>query len=224
MPYTFRTVEFKSGDGLRITADLYSVKRPRGFIVLCHRSHFNRGEYRESAPKLAMLGFTCLAIDQRSGMNVLGVRNETASRAKRKGLPTGYLEARPDIEAAVGYLYRKSRRPIILVGSSYSASLALLIAKESPKVGAVAAFSPGECLKGLSVAESIKGLVKPVYVTSAKKELTETARLLRFVDAKRKTWFKPKVAGAHGARALWEATEGHEGYWKSFVDFLDVKK
>lgn len=220
MPHAFRTVEFKSKDGLLITADLYAVKKPKGLVVLCHRSHFNRGEYRESAPRIAALGFTCLAIDQRSGMNVLGIRNETSSRAKDKGLPTGYLDARPDIEAAVDYLYRKGRRPIILIGSSYSAALALLIANDNPKVKAVAVFSPGEYLKGLPVAESLKGWTKPVYITSAMKELTETIRLMRFVHAKHKTWFKPKVAGAHGARALWEATEGHQAYWTSLTNFL----
>ena len=60
----FETLQFKSKDGLRITADYYSVDHPKGLILLCHRSHCNRGEYRETAPKLNKSGFSCLAVDQ----------------------------------------------------------------------------------------------------------------------------------------------------------------
>jgi hypothetical protein len=77
-------LRFSSKDDLPITADLYLVTGDRGFMVLCHRSHFNRGEYRETAAKLNVLGFSCLAIDQRSGMNVLGVVNEIYGEARRK--------------------------------------------------------------------------------------------------------------------------------------------
>jgi alpha-beta hydrolase superfamily lysophospholipase len=72
-----KTLTFPSRDGLSITTDHYRARSPRGFIVLCHRSHFNRGEYEEIAPQLVARGFSCLAIDQRSGMTVLGYTNET---------------------------------------------------------------------------------------------------------------------------------------------------
>src|SRR5688572_27952913 len=119
-----KTVQFPSRDGLLITANYYDVEDPTGRILLCHRSHFNRGEYKEIAPRLNTLGYSCLAIDQRSGMKVLGTTNETYARAKEQSLPTGYAAAKPDIEAAVAYLYDKNhKRPIILLGSSYSAAL-----------------------------------------------------------------------------------------------------
>jgi len=101
----FKTVNFKSQDGLMITADLYEANNSVGFILLCHRSHCNRGEYRQTAPKFNKLGFSCLAIDQRSGMKVFGVVNETKNRAKEKGLSTGYWDAKPDIEAAIDYSF-----------------------------------------------------------------------------------------------------------------------
>jgi alpha-beta hydrolase superfamily lysophospholipase len=142
---TYETHHFDSRDGLSITADYYPVNQPKGFILLCHRSHCNRGEYRETAPQLNALGFSCLAIDQRSGMKVFGVTNETSLRAKQKGLPTGYLDARQDIEAAIDYACSlNNAQPIILFGSSYSAALALLIATQSSKVKAVVTFSAGE--------------------------------------------------------------------------------
>jgi len=217
----FKTIHFKSKDGLLITADLYEADSPKGFILLCHRSHCNRGEYRETAPKLNKLGFSCLAIDQRSGMKIFGVTNETSALAKKNGLATGYLDAKQDIEAAVDYSYEiNDNKPIILVGSSYSASLALIITRDTDKIKAVAAFSPGEYLKGIKVAEEIKSLNKPIYVTSAKKEIGEAKKLVRFVDTKYLTQFRPQVEGFHGSKTLWSTVKGNESYWKSFEKFL----
>ena len=217
-----RTVRFSSKYDLPITADLYLVPGARGFMLLCHRSHFNRGEYRETAAKLNVLGFSCMAIDQRSGMNLLGVVNETHGQARRKGLKTGYLDAKPDIEAAIDYAYSQNgRRPIILVGSSYSASLALLISVRNPRVKTVIAFSPGDYLKGNKLAESLRDLKRPVYVTSAKKEIAETTGLIKHVSKEYVTQYKPKVEGAHGSRALWGKTAGNDEYWKSLTEFLN---
>jgi alpha-beta hydrolase superfamily lysophospholipase len=219
MPHTVR---FHSKDDLPVTADLYLVPGARGCMLLCHRSHFNRGEYRETAEKLNRLGFACMAIDQRSGMNVLGVVNETYSEARRKGLKTGYLDAKPDIEAAIDYAYSQNgRRPVILVGSSYSASLALLIAVRNPRVKSVIAFSPGDYIKGNKLAESLRDFAKPVYVTSAKKEIAETTRLLKHVSQEYLTQYKPKAEGAHGSRVLWSKTVGNEEYWESLTKFLN---
>lgn len=217
----FETINFKSKDGLFITADYYPVKQHKGFILLCHRSHFHRGEYREIAPKLAKLGFSCLAIDQRSGMNVLGLINETKTLAKEQGLSTGYLDAKQDIEAAIEYGYKKNNNnPIIIIGSSYSASLALLISTETNKIKAIVAFSPGEYLKKIKLAEKIKSIDKPIFVTSTKKEIKDVSELVRFVDTNYITHFKPTVEGFHGARALWKSVNGYELFWLELKKFL----
>jgi len=217
----FETLQFKSKDGLLITADFYSVDHPKGIILLCHRSHCNRGEYRETAPKLNKSGFSCLAIDQRSGMKVFGVINETSALAKQKGLSTGYLDAKQDIEAAVDYSYGlNSNQPIIILGSSYSASLALLIATETDKVKAVIAFSPGEFLKGVNLAGEIRSLIKPLFVTGARKEIDVVNDVLRYVNARNLTLFKPKVDGFHGSKTLWESVKGHETFWEPLKRFL----
>ena len=81
----FKTVHYKSKDGIQITADLYmSHKTSAPFIVLFHQARWSRGEYREIAPKLNKMGFNCLAVDQRSGDAVNGVENETKKSADRK--------------------------------------------------------------------------------------------------------------------------------------------
>lgn len=204
-----------------ITADVYARPRSNGSIVLCHRSHFNRGEYKDIAPRLQENGYACLALDQRSGMNVLGYENETYVRAKKAKLSTSYIAARPDIEAAVAFAFRRNRRqPIVLVGSSYSAALALMIAAESEMVGAVAAFSPGEYLKGVLVAEAVSNIRVPVFATGAREEIDDIESLLRGVPKKLVTLYRPSEAGRHGARVLWAATKESEGYWKPFLAFL----
>jgi alpha-beta hydrolase superfamily lysophospholipase len=214
----YETIKFESKDGLIITADLYMVKNPKGFILLCHRSHCNRGEYRETAPKLNQLGFSCLAIDQRSGMNIFGEVNETSTLAKRMKLSTGYLDARQDIEAAVAYTYKLNKqKPIVLFGSSYSASLALLISIGTKMIKAIIAFSPGEFLKGIKISEEIK------LLASAKKEIKDINNLFKFTNRSYVDQFKPKVEGFHGSKALWESVHGHETYWDALEIFIKSK-
>jgi alpha-beta hydrolase superfamily lysophospholipase len=215
-------MKFPSTDRLEVTADSYPTNGAKDLMVLCHRSHFNRGEYRETAPKLNAFGYDCLAIDQRSGMKVLGTTNETYALAKQKGLTTGYLAAKPDIEAAIVYAFAQNgNRPIILVGSSYSAALSLLIASEnSEKIKAVVAFSPGEYLKGINLASAIQSLKIPVFITSSRKEIQETEAICRFVDQELVTLFKPVGEGAHGSRVLWGVTPNHTEYWAALLGFL----
>jgi alpha-beta hydrolase superfamily lysophospholipase len=216
------SVTFHAADGLPVSADLHSVPKARAFLVLCHRSHFHRGEYVEIAPRLAQLGYDCLAIDQRSGMNVLGRVNETCARAKERKLATGYVAARPDIEAAVQYTRdRCRRRPIVLVGSSYSASLSLVIASEETQLSAVAAFSPGDYLKGIVVADAVAGLSVSTFVTAAQKEVPDTRELVKRAQRGRVTFHSPRHEGAHGARCLWAKTPGSAEYWKAFLAFLE---
>lgn len=194
-----RKIAFQSKDGLLVTGDDYSIENPRGFILLCHRSHSNRAEYRETAPKLNTLGYSCLAIDQRSGMKVFGTSNETKD-----------------------YAYTcHGNKPIILLGSSYSATLALLVAFCTDKVKAVIAFSPGEYLKGINVANEIALLEKHVYVTSAKSEIEQAFEVVRYLRLL--TQYKPEEAGAHGAKILWESVEGYEKHWAELTKFLDKR-
>ncbi len=142
------TVTFLSGDGIKITADTYIAHENKNtpLLVLFHQAGWSRGEYLEIAPKLNALGFNCIAIDQRSGKSVNGIENETALSAKQAGKNIRYVDALPDIEAALRYAksqYNESK--IIAWGSSYSAALVLHIAGTlSELVDGVLAFSPGE--------------------------------------------------------------------------------
>lgn len=215
------TITFFAKDSVQITADTYFLKNIPPTILLCHQARFSRGEYLTTAKKLNQLGFSCMAIDQRSGKEVNGVINQTAIDADSKFMNVGYTGAKIDLEAAIDYLYElNGNQPIILVGSSYSASLALWIGSSNVKIKAIAAFSPGEYLKNMNLADTIKQLKKPTFVTSSKREITPVKKLLRFVNPIHVTQFEPKVIGVHGSRAIWDSTEGNETYWKAFKEFL----
>ncbi len=215
------TIEFPSKDGLIITADTYFKNGNSKFVLLCHQAGFSRGEYIHTAPILVEKGFNAMAIDQRSGNKVNDIINETNKLATSQGKATDYVAAKQDIIAAIDKAYELNhKKPIYLVGSSYSASLVLLTAKDNPKVKAVAAFSPGEYLEGIEVTSALKGYEKNVFVTSSKKETASVESLVKFVDSKYLTHFKSMAKGIHGSRALWDSTDGHEAYWKAFDDFL----
>ena len=218
-----KTIEFSSKDGLTITADVYTIKEKQVSILLCHQAGFSRGEYKDSALQLNALGYSVMAIDQRSGNSANDIINETAKLAKSKKLPTTYLDARQDIEAAIDYIYTNNgNKPILLVGSSYSASLALLIGNTNAKVNRVAAFSPGEYFKGMNIQNTIKEFDKPVFVTASNSETPALVTLVSKIDDKYLYHYKPEEKGIHGSRALWNTTDGSEGYWVAFKAFLEL--
>jgi hypothetical protein len=217
----FKKVVFPSNKKIDVTADLYHISDEAPVLLLCHQASYSRGEYRETAKIFNELGYNCMAIDQRSGKSVNGVENLTAKAARAKNRPTGYLDAEADILAGLDYLVDKYDREVILLGSSYSASLVLKIAKESEDVKAVLAFSPGEYFgDDLNLTETISGLEKPVFVTSSRGEITRT-RPLAAVMSNCEQFAPERFAGQHGSKALWSSNEGSEMYWEAVKGFLE---
>lgn len=215
---TPRTLTFPSLDGVTITADLYHVADSLPVMLLCHQASYSRGEYIETAHQLNQWGFNCLAIDQRSGKSVNGVKNQTHWDAQEKGRPTNYPDAEIDLIAAINYLVIRYQQDVILLGSSYSASLALKLANEHDRVRAALAFSPGEYFRGtINVSQSLQGIAKPIFVTSSRSEASSVRELLREVEA---VHFVPKAMGAHGSKVLWSTHKGREEYWEALKAFL----
>src|SRR3546814_4738789 len=92
------------------------------------------------APKLVGAGYSALAIDARAGGDMYG-HNETV---ERMGGSKPYEEAIDDLDGAVRWA-RPIGLPVVLWGSSYSASLVIPVASSYPEmVKAVLSFSPGE--------------------------------------------------------------------------------
>lgn len=218
-------ITFPSKDDVIITADWYPVNSESQTILLCHQNGFSRGEYIETAAKLNKLGFNCLAIDQRVGVEVNGVVNETAKDAKDKKKVLTYINAEQDITAAIDWLFSKYKRRIILFGSSYSASLALKIANENDHVFAAVAFSPGEYFDGENfIATHVNGLKKPVFLTSSKEEASSVTELSKDILSLVKVQFIPKGAGDHGSKVLWSSKPENQDYWAALMSFLNRMK
>ncbi|MBP9068570.1 MAG: hypothetical protein KBG47_03625 [Bacteroidia bacterium] len=218
---------FPTPDGVLVHAKFYySDAAETKMMILCHQARYSKGEYIETAPKFNKLGYTCLAIDQRSGDRVNDDVNKTAEHAKNMGLPCDYEDAETDVIAAVQYLFGKYGKKITLMGSSYSSALVLKVAAaEKDKVEAVVSFSPGEYFKDTTIIrESIKKLDIPVWITCSKEEITETEKLFKGLDKKNITFFQPTKEGKHGSRALWKNNPDNKDYWESLNAFLKPKK
>ena len=216
-------ITFPSVDGLIITADSYFQNDSLPWILLCHQAGYSRGEYKETAAKFEKFGYNCLAIDQRSGGEVNGIKNETAARAKKQGKPTDYLDAEQDIVAAVNYLFESSKKPVILVGSSYSAGLVLKIAVNNSKVKAVLSFSPGEYYGNkLQLAKSIAKISVPVFITCAKAEVPDARKVFDAIESQNKLFFTPASEGKHASSTLWESTNDYKEYWKAVETFFEL--
>jgi dienelactone hydrolase len=229
---SYKTIEFESVDKLTVTADLYlahDLSAP--FIVLFHQAGWSRGEYLEIAPKLNQLGFNCMAVDQRSGKAVNDIINLTAKRAHEKNLNTRYIDAIPDMTAAIKFVKQNyAKGKIIAWGSSYSSALVLNLAGTGKiDVDAVLSFAPGEYFarQGQSktfIQDAAKNLSVPTFITSAKNEHKNWKMIYDKINPKYRHSYLPETKGNHGSRALWEKFDDHQAYWNAVTNFLTTVK
>jgi len=223
----FTTISFASKDGLSITADLYAPHPATApMIVLFHQAGWSRGEYREIAPKLNKMGFNCLAVDQRSGKGINGVPNQTARRAAAANMKTTYVDALPDMRAALELARTKTSGKVIAWGSSYSSALVLRLAGESPTLAdAVLSFAPGEYFARFGktktwIRAAAAKIKAPVFITSAKDEYKNWKAIYAAIPSPKKQMYRPATRGNHGSRALWAKFSDSPGYWKAVSAFL----
>ena len=212
------TVSFQASDGVTVTADV-SRGTTNTVIVLFHMAGASRGEYSQIAPVLNSLGYTTLAVDQRSGRSFGGVKNETAARVSGK---SAFLEAVPDLKAAVSYARQSlGATRVGVVGSSYSASLVLVLAgQDRGFADAVMSFSPGEYFPDRSlVRTAAAGITVPVFITAARNEAGQWKPIVDVIGG-RATGFVPNGSGKHGATAL--LTDARDEYWAALQGFLQA--
>ena len=150
------------------------------------------------------------------------ITNETAARAEVENIPHSYVDARKDIDAAMNYVQKYNKKPVILFGSSYSASLSLVIAQRNDEVKAVIAFSPGEFFRPeIIVKDAISGLSKPIFVSSSDIEYKYIEEMLSGVpDTNKHIYRPPEGKGVHGAKALWNSNESSDECWLELMLFF----
>jgi pimeloyl-ACP methyl ester carboxylesterase len=212
-------VIFAAKDGVTVHAD-YQGQGDRALIVLFHQAGSNLHEYDPIVQHLHELGFDTLAVSQRSGGARFGGVNDTADGA---GSAPDYLDAYPDMEAALEFARGKSGR-VVVWGSSYSSALVFKLASAHPKgVVGVLSFSPGEYFgAAFSVKMAAAKVAAPVYITSASDagEIAAAKAIAAAVPGKA-TQFVPK-RGAHGSSTLRddENPKGAAENWAAVEAFL----
>ncbi len=218
---TYEVVEFSAADGTVIFGELYrAAEKKAPVLLLFHQARSNRGEYRTIAPKLVEHGYSALAIDQRSGGEMWHLSNKTVAM---RGASTPYLDALPDLEAALRWTHEQlSAKRTIVCGSSYSAALLfLLTARHRDEIDGLIAFSPGEYLEkeGLVAREAAK-LKLPILVLTPPGERSRAVTIFNAIKDPRKRLVTPKYA-VHGASMLIrERSPKADLIWKDLLEFL----
>ncbi len=216
-------VTFNSEDGIQITADKYLINEEYPYILLFHQAGSSRGEFNEIALRFQKLRYNCLAVDLRSGDNSNFVRNETARNLGSKGSSVKFLDAAQDIRAAIDFAWALNPKEVILLGSSYSASLVMLEGKDNTNVKAVIAFSPGEYFgDDLRMEEEIdSSWSKPLFVAVTEREQPYVKQMLINIPEEDYTMFLPEKAAMHGAKALWEDSPSKDEYWLALLFYVN---
>jgi dienelactone hydrolase len=189
-------------------------------LLLFHQAQGNRQEYAPLIPAFTLAGYDTLAIDQRSGGDLFGGRNRTVA-AQHRSSP--YIDALPDLKAALQWAKARHYRRVVAVGSSYSSSLAILLAAERPAgLTAIAAFSPGEYFGDRNLIKAAAARVAvPFYITTDPKEEANVSEVLARAQGSNVVRYRP-LDGVHGASTLVEARDpaGCRANLQSFIAFL----
>jgi alpha-beta hydrolase superfamily lysophospholipase len=218
-------VTITAADGVVLHGEFWPAADSRAPLILAfHQAGSSHAEYAPLAPRLNSAGFHVLAIDQRSGGNEFGGRNQTVAALGRSA---SYEAALPDLEAALAWGKRKANdAPVLVWGSSYSAALVfVLAAKHASDVAGLLAFSPGEYLnKRHAVRMAAAALRMPVFIdqSSDAAEIEQSRVILQATGSSDKTQFVPTRAGVHGSATLRadRNADGAEENWAAVLGFL----
>jgi dienelactone hydrolase len=218
-------ITLTASDGVKVFGTYHEAKsKAAPIILLFHQAESSRYEYDSISPRLLAAGFSVLAIDQRSGGSMWGHENETVAHL---GKSTDYLDALPDLKAAVEWTRAGNRkREVILWGSSYSASLVFILGAENPgQVAGIVAFSPGEYFTDPHLIRDAAAKVHvPVFVTSAgdPDEIAAAKAILAVVPVKDRLQYVPTF-GVHGSSTLRDDRnpKGAPANWEAVMAFLN---
>lgn len=212
-----------ASDNLNVKGSYWQAKDPKAIILLFHQAGSSKDEYATIAPKLVAMGYSAMAIDQRAGGDMFGT-NETVKQMP-KGWKDSMEDAQQDMDGAIRWA-QPFGKPVILWGSSYSASLVIPLANTYPDlVKAVLSFSPGEYFSDAHRIGRAAGDVSvPIFITSAAKpdEEAKAKAIAARVPDHLATLYVPK-AGIHGSSTLIadKDPDGAKANWDAVTAFLD---
>lgn len=227
-------INFITSDGIRIVGDLYERKKEDPTILLFHQAGSNaRGEYGPIIPRLILMGYNVLAIDQRSGGQQFGSYNRTIAQLPDTSFyqEYGYCDAYNNLEGALDFMIQQGfTGPKIIWGSSYSAALVVQLAsKRSEDIAGVLAFSPasGGALADCNPNDYFSTITIPMLVLRPPHEM-EVESVQVQADLARSHQFEVFVGeyGRHGSSMLVKDRVGHsvEDTWEAVIAFLNKVK
>jgi fermentation-respiration switch protein FrsA (DUF1100 family) len=126
MGFAFEDVPFQTSDGVRLTGWLIPHPQPRGNVIFCHGHGRNRGHVAGYLQTLHGLGVNVLSFDFRGHGDSEG---HTSTFGRREV---------NDLYAAVAFMNKRfPGQPVVLVGVSLGAAVALQALPDLPQVGGV---------------------------------------------------------------------------------------
>jgi pimeloyl-ACP methyl ester carboxylesterase len=199
-------VHFYSSDSNKVNGDLYRRNNQYPFILLCPQEGSDRREYLELAPRLLNLEYNCLAVDLRQNSNPADAMN--------------------DICASIKYVQQLNSQPVILMGSSVSASLCLILAADNPRIKAVIALNPGEYLQPRKyLCNEVAKISQSVIAFATLQEYPYIQKMLSPIPAEHLTLFKPETnTGMRGTKAFYATSQGNDEYWFALTLFFKKLK
>ena len=115
--------------------------------------------------------------------------------------------------------------PIVIWGSSYSASLALIETAKNLRIKAAVVFSPGEYFgQDDFIKSKISKISVPILLLSSKDECDTVKELVAGIKPSLKTFYCPTDEGKHGSKALWKNNTSSKDYWMSITMFFSKLK
>ena len=224
-------LELVTSDGITLYAYQHLVDDAgdRPLVLLFHQGASNaRAEYGPLLPQVVDAGFDVVMVDQRRGGSRFGGINRTVEALGDREF--SYCDTYADVEAVLAHARTLTDAPVVVWGSSYSATMVLKLAAERPgEIDRVLSFSPasGEPMAGCDPGDFAADVEVPVLVLRPRNE-AEIPRLAEQLAWFDELGFRTHVAdpGVHGSSMLnparVESDVSHT--WTVVLDFLEDAK
>lgn len=146
---------FRTQDGVRIAGACVDADHPRAAAVLLHMMPATKESWSAFASRLSGLGIASLAIDLRGhGDSTQGPEGRLDYKLFDDA---AHQSARQDVDAALEFLRgRYPGSPLLAVGASIGANLALRAMADHADVAAVLALSPGLAYHGVATEDAVR--------------------------------------------------------------------
>lgn len=161
-------ISLAAKDGVKISANLYEVEKPIGWLVLTHMMPATKESWRDFAEKARDKKYESIAVDLRG-------------HGESEAGPDGFLHFTDekhqksvfDVQAAADYLINSRGAAfdkISFIGASIGANLSLEYLAENPKFPAAVLLSAGLNYRGIKTEPLVKNLQtnQKVFFASAK--------------------------------------------------------